>query len=121
MKKKFTSPLTSTLTPDNWKDKINLQDMSLDEMVNLMGDARTMQKLGKLLDGFMKEAVMARMPEGEDEYATDYWEIYVEEKERAGGLNRDKILEEMGEDWVFDHTKDPTEYFQVSCKAVVKE
>lgn len=119
--KKYVSPLTKELTPDNWKDKINLKDMSLDEMTELLADLKAMEALGKKIGGFMKEAVKARMPEGEMEYVGGSFTVTLNERSRAGGLDEDKITEEMGEGWVEDHRKPPIEYTELRLTANPEE
>ena len=106
--KKYNSPITSGLTPDNWEDKINLGDLDLDQMLNLLGDFKAMESMGKKLGGFMKEAVKARMPDME--YENPYWHVIRNPRSRKGGLNEDLITEEMGEDWVEERRKPDIEY-----------
>lgn len=116
--KKYISPLTSGLTPDNWQEKINLQDLSLDDLTDLLGDLKAMEALGKKVGGFVKEAVYGRMPEDVFEHATNNFAFVINDRTRAGGLNKEKILEEMGEDWVEEHSNPPTEYKELRMSRV---
>jgi len=115
---KYTSPLTAKLTPDTWKDKLNLKDLSLDEVTDLIGDFKEMKKFAGQLEGYLKEAIAAKMPEGETEYKGSHWFVQFNHRVRAGALDKDRIQEEMGEEWVADHTKPPTEYVEMRMKPV---
>ncbi len=118
MARKYTSKLTSTLTPDNWKEKLELPKLSLDDLTNLVGDFKLMEKFGKMLAGFLKEAIRARIPEDEDHYAGPSWAVQFNPRSRAGALDEEKITEEMGEDWVANHRKPPIEYTEMRVTAV---
>ena len=121
MARKYKSKLTSTITPTNWKDNLNLPELSLDDLTTLVGDFKAMEKLGKMVAGYLKEAITARMPEGETEYSGPYFEIQFNERSRAGALDEAKCLEDMGEDWVEDHRKDPIEYTEMRVTPVLEE
>ncbi len=118
--KRYVSPLTKDLTPDNWKDKLVLKGLSLDDLTDLLGDLKAMEKFGKAVGGYVKEAVLARMPEGETEYATANFAFALNDRVRAGGLDEDKIREEMGEVWVEDRRKPPIEYTELRMSAVTE-
>ncbi len=109
--KKYTHVLTKELTPDNWKEKLNLNDLSLDELISIWGDLKSMEKLAKQVGGFLREVVGPRLPE--DAYDSTHFHTERTEHVRVGSLNKDRILEDMGEDWVEDHTNAPTEYTQI--------
>lgn len=119
--RKYLSPLTKELAPDNWKDKINLKELTLDEMTDLLDDFRKMESFGKKLAGFMKEAVHARIPKGQTEYRVKHFEIEIEHVVRKAGLDEDKIKEEQGEDWVEEHRKPPIEYDTIKLKRIEGE
>ncbi len=121
MARKYTSPLTAAITPDNWKEQLDLPTLSLDDLTSLVGDFKQMEKLGKKLAGFLKEAITARMPKGETEYFGPYFGVVFNERSRAGALDEDKIKEEMGEDWCEDHRKDPIEYTEMRVTAIERE
>ena len=118
MGRKYASKLTSTLTPDSWEEQINLPTLSLDDLTDLVGDFKTMEKFGKQLSGFLKEAIKARMPEGEDHYDGPNWAIQFNPRSRAGALDEERITEEMGEEWVTDHRKPPIEYVEMRVALV---
>ena len=80
-----------------------------------------MESLGKKVGGFIKEAVYGRMPEDVYEHATTNFAFVISERTRAGGLNKEKILEDMGEDWVEEHTNAPTEYKELRMSRVAAE
>ena len=121
MARKYKSKITSTLTPDNWKDSLDLPALSLDDLTDLVGDFKAMEKFGKQLAGYLKETITARMPKGETEYFGPNFGIVFNERFRAGALDESKIKEEMGEDWVEDHRKDPIEYTEMRVNAIVRE
>ncbi len=116
--KKYRSPITKDLTPDGWKDKINLADMSLDAMTELLADLKIMEAMGKKIGGYMKEAVKARMPEGEMEYVGAHFIVNLKDCSRSGGLDGDKILSEMGEVWCEDRMKPDIEYTELRLSVV---
>jgi len=113
--KKYAHPITSSLTPDNWQDKINLNALSLEDLVEIFGDMKAMENFGKKLSGYLKEVIKARMPEGEDEFDSTHFHIQRNFRTRAGGLDGAKILEDMGEEWVEDHSQDSTDYVELRC------
>ncbi len=119
--KKYASPITKELTPGTWEDKINLADMSLDEMTELLADLKVMEAMGKKVGGYMKEAVKARMPEGEMEYTGARFIVNLKDCSRAAGLDDDKILEEMGEVWCEERMKPDIEYTELRLSAVKEE
>ena len=121
MGRKYKSTLTSKLTPDNWKDELNLPDLSLEDLTDLVGDFKAMEKLGKQLAGFLKEVIRAKMPEDEDFFEGPHFAIQFNPRVRAGGLDEGKITDEMGEDWVEDHRKPPIEYTEMRVNPVVSE
>lgn len=111
--KKYEHELTKDLTPDNWNDKINLNALSLDDLTTLLGDFKAMEAFSKKVGGFLKETVKARMPEGEDEYVGPVFAVFRNHRVRMGGLNRDLVLEDMGEEWVQAHSNPETEYDEI--------
>ncbi len=119
--KRYVSPLTQHLTPENWKDKLNLAELSLDGLTDLLGDLKAMEKFGKVLGGYIKEAVLARVPECTTEYATENFAFVLNDRVRVGGLDEDKIRDEMGEVWVEDRRKPPIEYTELRMSAVTPE
>ncbi len=121
--RKYISPITAGLTPDNWQENINLANMSLDETLDLWGDFKAMEAFGKKLGGFLKQAVRAKMPDDEPEpiYENPRWQVAVNLRSRKGGLDKDLITEEMGVEWVEDHSKPSTEYEEIKLKAVPQE
>ena len=116
--KKYISPLTAGLTPENWKERINPADMTLDETMELLKDLKTMEAFGKKVGGFLKEVVKGKMPDGEMEYTGSRFIVNLNERSRSGGLDKDKILEEMGEEWCEDRMKPDIEYVEVRLTEV---
>lgn len=118
MSKKYASALTSTITPDNWEEKLELPKLSLDDITDLIGDFKRMEALGKKLTGYLKTAARARMPIDEDFYEGPNWALQFNPRSRAGGLDEEKILEDMGEEWTEAHRKPPIEYTEMRVSAV---
>jgi len=116
--KKYIHPLTSGLTPDNWKDKLNLADLDVDDLIEILKDMRTMENFGKKIGGFLKEVIKARCDDLEE---FDGRKIYAEfvPGERVGNLNVELIEEEMGIEWVEEHRKDSTPF--VTIQLTIKE
>jgi len=122
--KKYISPITAALTPDNWQEKVNPADMSLDELLDLWGDFKAMEAFGKKLGGYLKQVVRSKMPEDEHdepEYTNTRWTATVNQRERKGGLDEASIIEDMGIEWVDEHRKPPTEYEELRLKAIPQE
>lgn len=118
MARKYKSSLTSKLTPDNWKEELNLSALSLDDLTDLVGDFKSMEKLGKQLAGFLKEVIRAQMPEDEDFYEGPHFAIKFTDRVRSGALDEEVITTEMGEDWVTEHRKPNIEYTEMRVNAV---
>ncbi len=116
--RRYTSALTRELTPDNWQDKINLQDMTLDQVTDLLADFKHMETFGKKVGGFLKEAAKAKLPEGETEFVGHNYQFVLNERVRAGSLNKEMILEEMGLEWVGKHSNPSTEYVELRLTPV---
>ena len=113
--KKYMHPLSGTLTPDNWQEKLNLNALSLEDMIEVFGDMKSMESVSKKIGGFLKEVIKARMPEDEDEYDSPHFHIQRNFRSRAGGLDRERILETMGETWAEEFSHEPTEYVEIRC------
>lgn len=114
---KFISPLTKELSLANWKEKIDLKALSLDEMTDLLGDLRNLEKLGKKVGGFIKEAVYARV-DREKPTRAGHYEVVVNHVVRKGGLDEAKIIDDMGEEWLAAYRKDDIEYDEVRLEFV---
>ncbi len=119
--KKYISPMTASLTPDNWKELIQPTSMTLDETMALLKDLKTMEAFGKKVGGFLKEVVKGKMPEGEMEYVGTRFIVNLNDRSRSGGLDKDKILEEMGEAWCEDRMKPDIEYTEVRLTEVTED
>ena len=118
MARKYASALTATITPDNWEEKINLPQLSLDDVTDLIGDFKKMEALGKKMTGYLKSAARARMPDDEDFYEGPRFALQFNPRSRAGALDEVKITEEMGEEWTEAHRKPPIEYEEMRVSAV---
>jgi len=114
--KKYNHALTKGLTPENWKEKVILEALSTDDIVDLLADMRAMENFGKKLGGFFKEVLKARCPDME-EYDSVHFFVQFKTTERVGGLNTELIQEEMGEDWVEEHRKDGSEFVTIKLQA----
>lgn len=114
-----TLPLTKKVTKDNWKDTINPAALSLDEAVDLYADFKAIEAAGKMIGGYLREIVRSKMPDApEPVYVGTHYSVQVNYRSRAGGLNKELILEEMGEAWVEEHSLPPTEYEELRIKPV---
>ncbi len=105
MARKYVSPITAGLTPEGWQEKINLNNMTLDEMMDLWGDLKAMEAMGKRVGGYMKEACRVRLPDGETEFIGTTFQFTVTPGSREAELSKEKCLEEFGQDWIDDHLK----------------
>jgi len=115
----YISEVTDRLTPDDWQEVLNPKALSLDEAVDILADCKSMEAFGKKLTGYMKQVVRSKMPDDEEEpeYIGTHFSVHVNKRTRKGGLNEPLIIEEMGEDWVEEHRKPPTEYEEIRVKA----
>lgn len=116
--KKYIHPRTKDLNPDNWKDKLNLDDLSVDDLLELMKDFKTMENFGKKVAGFLREIVQSRC-EGLEEFDGRKTYTTFTPGFREGNLDVEKCTEEMGEEWVENHRKDGSNFTTV--KITVKE
>ena len=101
MGKKYYSKLTAKLIPDKSPaEQINLKIMSVDDMLDLFADTKQMEALGKKINGYMKQALLARLPKGKDELSNDNFRINVTES--AGRVTYDYkgMTEEMGDNFM---------------------
>lgn len=108
--------LPQGIDADNWREKLNLGDKSLDEIIDLLGDVKQQVKLYERMEGFLREALLARMPEGVMEYSTEAYMVQRTVGERVF-LDTGKVKEEMGEEWYQAHCK-VTPYEMVKLVAV---
>lgn len=60
MAKKYMSLVSSKLTPDGWKEQLNLKTLSVHELLDIFGDMKQMEALGKKVGGFVREVLIAR-------------------------------------------------------------
>lgn len=111
--KKYTHALTKDLTPDNWKDKLNLDALSLDDLVDIAGDLNSMEKFAKKVAGYLKEVIKTRMPDDEYDSPSIHYVAVRTDRSRKNTLDEGKIAEEMGEEWVEDHRKPDIEYTEL--------
>ena len=109
MARKYMSPLTKDLTPENWLEQIDLQKLNLDELIDIYGDMKVMEKMSKAITGFLKEAIVARMPE--DDYESVNFAMTRIERERTS-LDSTRVKEEMGMTWYEEHCKS-TSYIEL--------
>ena len=115
MARKYKHPLTKELQPDNWKEKINLDDLTVDDLMEILFDMRKMEGLSKKIGGFLKEVIKARCKDMEEYDGRSIFAEFVPGY-REGNLDTELILEEMGEDWVEDHRKEGTPFTTIKLK-----
>ena len=103
-----------TIDTDQLKEVPNVAQMSLEDMIDTIGQTKKVLKLLEKQEGYLKEAIKARAPEGEETYGQAFFCI-PEACERVG-LDSAKIKEEMSEEWVESHSSS-TEYVKLTVKA----
>ena len=118
MARKYKSSVTAKLTADNWQEIINLKTMSRDDMLDLFGDMKAMEKLGKKIQGFMREALIARMPKGESSQENNNFSIEVTESSGRVTLDGARILEDMGEQFVQKYSNTGEDFVTVKLKVL---
>jgi len=112
--RKYKHELTKELTPDNWKEKLNLSALDVDDIVELLYDMRKMEGLGKKIGGFLKEVLRARTDD--EDYAGRMFDVLFKDGYREGNLDVDLITEEMGEEWVENHRKSGTDFVTIKLE-----
>ena len=83
----------------------NLDNATPGMLIDQIGDIRTTMAMLKKREGFYKQALMARLEDGQtlvegDEFYDGMIEDTVQER-----LDTPKIREDMDEDWIREHTK----------------
>ncbi len=115
MARKYHSKLTAKLVPDKTPaEQINLSTMSFDDMLALFADTKQMEALGKKINGYMKQALLARMPDDEDEYDND--DFGFSREDTSGRITYDytAMAEEMGENFMKKFRREGDDY--VTCR-----
>ena len=108
----YASPIMRTITQDNYMDVINPHELSTDELWDLMGDMRALEKFGKKMAGFIRETLGKSALE-ELEFAAPHYNVKIVERSRAGGLDSARIKDEMGMQFMEKYSKDDTSYMEV--------
>ena len=109
----YLSKITGTLTLKNWEDKLTTKKLSTDELARIAYDLNQRQKRDKKMEGYVKELLRPSIPNDplqDMELSTADVRLVLIDRERAGGLDKDRIQEEMGDNWVAKFSKDPIEY-----------
>ena len=104
----YRSKKTEKLTQDNFKEILTSKDMSLDELSLINRDVNERQKLDKKVEGLSKEILQANSED--DELHTSHYDLAWVWRERAGGLDLERLEEDMGPQFIEKYRKDPTEY-----------
>jgi len=112
------SKLVQKMTPDNWHDYLKPKEMSLEDALDALGDVKALKSFYNQMEGFLKEVVTSKMPEGETEYTGTHFAVVLNERVRAGGLNKELLTEEFGVEWIEEHSKEPTEYMELRLSRV---
>ncbi len=114
--RRYTSDTTRGLTEENWQAKVQAIQKAHpkddEPLLDLLGDVRAVQKLFKKVEGYLKEIINL----GEGDFTTDYWDVTLSKRYREGGLDMDRVREEMGSNWITSYTKDGTEYDELRLK-----
>lgn len=106
MARKYLSKLTSKLVPDKpLPDQINLKTMSLDDMVDLFADTKQMEAFGKKVNGYMKQALVARLPKGEDTIENENCIVTVTDTPGRVTLDGTRMQEDMGDNFMTKYEK----------------
>ena len=104
--------LGQELTAENWKDTLNVSERNMEQIVMFLGLVKRDRKLLDKIEGFLLENLASRRNE---EYDEDFGEWHVKRTLEAGRLtpDKDKIVEEMGEEWWLAHQKKGEDYWKV--------
>lgn len=94
----------------------NLDNATPNVLVDWIGNVREQMKELKQLEGYYREALMARVDDGEYEVTGEQFEALIEDVEQMR-LDSTAVRVEMGEEWWGDHCK-LSEYRKVSTKRI---
>ena len=109
--------LFTQIIQDNWQEKLDLNALSQDDLVEILADFKDMERFTKKVTGYLKEAESVRVTQ--DDYTTPHnVRIVRNHRTRKGGLDREAILEEMGEEWVEDHSLPDIEYTELRVSRI---
>ncbi len=100
----FKSDLTELLFDVDWQSHLAADKVSLDELVNIFGDMKDLEKIAKKIAGYCREMIDGRMEEDEDEYESDYYSISRTFSETTK-LNNDLIRASETDEWIEEHSK----------------
>ncbi len=104
------------LTPDNFKELLNPKQLNAMQLVDILGDVKAEATFLKKVDGYMKELIAATQDEDEFEFEASRFFVTRVSKARFG-LSKDLVLEDMGEEWVDNHST-TTDYFEMRIKPI---
>ena len=111
----FRHPVSETLAPDDWQDKINLDALSHEDLMILLYDMRRMENFGKKVGNYLKEVIKARVDMGEhDEWDRAWAELA--DSSRKNGLDEERMAEDMGEEFVEKYRKPDSEFVTIKVK-----
>ena len=110
---KYLSPLTNVLDPNKWQEQINLKNMDVEEMLCLWSDMKVMEAMAKKVNGYMRTALQARLPEGEDTWTSDCVDFITTEQGGRVTYDHERKLEDMGEQFMQKYQKQGEPYTKV--------
>lgn len=106
-----------------------LKEADRNELVDLLGSIRMLQKRANQLEGIYKEALKARLKSTDSEISTPNYKAVISEKQRTT-FDSKKVMAEMAEEfgddvegynaWLVNH-QNTTEYTEISVKALKDE
>ena len=94
----------------------DLSKMSLNDIIDAFGDVKAEKKRMERLENYLKEALVARMPDDAGEYDTKRFHVTRATQSRTD-LDRDLLKEEYGEEWYREHCV-TTEFTVVRLKPI---
>ncbi len=109
MPKRKTAPKRKSGLPD-------LDNATPSILVDWLGGVREQMKELKQLEGYYKEALTARIDEGESEVVGETFSAEIIDVEQMR-IDGDTVKEEMGEEWWTDHCK-LVEFKQIRTKRI---
>lgn len=106
--------------PEAWDELLADEALTQDDFIEIYADFRDLEAFGKKVKGYLREVVNARLID--DEHITKHnVKVVRTHRVRKGGLDRELILEEMGEEWVEEHSKPDTEYDELRVSRIMEE
>ena len=101
----------------DWKEYINLRDMSLEDKVEAYAEFNELEKVVKKIAGYLNEHIKATLQEQKrTQLVTPIMIATLRGPTVASRLDTQAIREAMGEEWMDQFSKESTPYYTLSYR-----